>query len=58
MFGNVNISKPTLWDIEGVLKWDAWKAEQGISQKHAANMSILLLEKVLASKGVTWTWNS
>mmetsp|Transcript_12099 Transcript_12099/g.15823 ORF Transcript_12099/g.15823 Transcript_12099/m.15823 type:complete len:96 (-) Transcript_12099:256-543(-) len=46
--GNVNTSRPGMFDIAGKAKWDAWKSLEGIDQEEAKQQYISELEGQIA----------
>ena len=42
--GDINITRPSFWDMVGKAKWDSWKAHEGISCEDAKIRYIKLVE--------------
>lgn len=41
--GNINISRPGMFDIKGKAKWDAWNANKGMSTEVAMQQYISIV---------------
>jgi acyl-CoA-binding protein len=47
--GDVNISRPSFWDMVGKTKWDSWKSFEGISIENAKQQYIDLVTRLLST---------
>lgn len=45
--GDNKTSKPGMFDMKGQFKWKAWKDKSGISQEHAADKYVALVDELL-----------
>ena len=51
--GDQTNEKPTIFDVLGGLKWDAWEDYRGIDSKFAQKMFIVYGSKVLVDEGLS-----
>uniref|UniRef100_A0A3P8SZA4 Diazepam binding inhibitor, acyl-CoA binding protein n=1 Tax=Amphiprion percula TaxID=161767 RepID=A0A3P8SZA4_AMPPE len=49
--GDVNIERPGILDFTGKAKWDAWKANQGLTKDEAMAAYVQLVERLKAKYG-------
>ena len=45
--GNINIPRPSFWDLTGKAKWDSWKLNENMSSSVAKNNYIALVIKLM-----------
>ncbi|CAA0838831.1 Acyl-CoA-binding domain-containing protein 6 [Striga hermonthica] len=51
--GNVNTSRPGMFNMKEKAKWDAWKAVEGKSQEEAMNDYITKVKQLLEEAGIS-----
>ncbi|XP_012696167.1 acyl-CoA-binding protein [Clupea harengus] len=50
--GDVNISRPGLFDLAGKQKWDAWETKKGMSKEDAMKAYIDFVEEMKGKYGL------
>uniref|UniRef100_A0AAZ1X6G3 Acyl-CoA-binding protein n=1 Tax=Oreochromis aureus TaxID=47969 RepID=A0AAZ1X6G3_OREAU len=50
--GDVNTSRPGMFDFTGKAKWDAWEKQKGKSKENAMNEYISLVEELKQKYGI------
>ncbi|XP_041663645.1 acyl-CoA-binding protein [Cheilinus undulatus] len=50
--GDVNTTRPGMFDFTGKAKWDAWEKQKGKSQEDAMNEYIKLVEQLKEKYGI------
>ncbi|XP_006806501.1 acyl-CoA-binding protein [Neolamprologus brichardi] len=50
--GDVNTSRPGMFDFTGKAKWDAWEKQKGKSNENAMNEYISLVEELKQKYGI------
>ncbi|CAI5670767.1 unnamed protein product [Oreochromis niloticus] len=50
--GDVNTSRPGMFDFTGKAKWDAWEKQKGKSKENAMNEYVSLVEELKQKYGI------
>jgi diazepam-binding inhibitor (GABA receptor modulating acyl-CoA-binding protein) len=50
--GDVNTARPGIFALKDRYKWDAWKANEGLSKEEAEKLYIALVDELIAKYGL------